>query len=191
MKIPALTSFTVLSVITLAGFFSGCATTVDHAEFVKSINFSNLDTFSYKHTLVTGMDWRDSEEIVVEDLSERVLCAELIERGFEQVDAKADFYVVAKWRKSISSYPGTFDHIDGPYESLNDRHKPSFRAAVRHTLILEIYESDTNNLFWRNDLPNIFDATQFTEERIKASLVRAIKNFPAHIEKDPNLPSIQ
>jgi hypothetical protein len=137
------------------------------------------------------MDWRGSEELITEDLSESVLSAELAARGFEQVDAGADFYVVSKWRKAISSYPGIFDHIDGPSAAINDHRNPSFRAAVRYTLIVEIYETDSNDLFWRAELPNIFDAIQYTETRVGASLKRAIRDFPNRVEKDPNLPSIE
>jgi hypothetical protein len=56
---------------------------------------------------------------------------------------------------------------------------------------LEIYESGTGNLFWSKDLPNIFNALQLTEERVVDSLKLAIKNFPQHIEKDPNLLNIE
>jgi hypothetical protein len=179
---------TSLAIVFLAGLFSGCMSIQSpNAEFVQSINFSALDTFSYKHTLVSGMDWRDSEKNVAEDRSENVLSAELLSRGFEQVDEGADFYVVTKWRKAVSSYPGVFDHIDDAYEALTDHRKPTHKISVRHTLIVELYDSSTGNVFWRNELPNIFDAIQFTEERITKSLERAIKKFPAHIEKDPNL----
>jgi len=45
-------------------------------------------------------------------------------------------------------------------------------------------------MFWRKDLPNIFDAVQFTEERVVESLKRAIDNFPERVENDPSLPNI-
>jgi len=179
------------TLLVLSGFFLGCATSSHHNEFVRSINFTPLDSFAYKHTLVTGMDWRDSEKQILEKLSEQVLRDELFKRGFEEVDGRPDFYVVAKWKKAVSSYPGLFDSIDGPTESINDRHNPSSRYAVRYTLTIEIYESKTLELFWRKELPNIFDALQFTEERATNSLRRAIKGFPNRIEKDPNLPNIQ
>lgn len=171
--------------------FSGCATTDPNAQFVGSVNFSGLEQFSYKHTLISGMNFRESEELLMEEMSELVLSSELNQRGFEQVDSGADFYVVTKWKKAVSSYPSIHDSIDGSFESLGRRDNPSYKFASRLHLTVEIYEADTNNLFWRNDLPNIFDATQFTEGRVIESLKHAIKNFPNRIEKDPNLPSIE
>ena len=83
------------------------------------------------------------------------------------------------------------DPILPPVEALNDRDNPSYRFASRLHLTVEIYESSTRNLFWRKDLPNIFDAVQLTEERVVESLRRAVENFPHRIEKDPNLPDIE
>lgn len=177
--------------IVLSILFAGCVSNSPNAEFVNTITFSSLQTFSYKHTLVTGMDFRDSEERFLEDISEQTLVEELKARGFEQVDADSDFYLVTKWKKAVSSYPGAFDSIDGPFDSLNRRDNPSYRFASRLHLTVEVYESSTQNLFWRKDLPNIFDAVQFTEERVIDSLQRAIKNFPERVEKDPSLPDIE
>ena len=160
-------------------------------DFVKSINFSPLDSFRYKHTLISGMEWRGAEEFMTEELSERVLSTELVARGFERVDDGADFFVVAKWRKAISSCPGVFDHIDGPAAAFNVRHKPSSLAAVRYTLIVEIYQAESNELFWRAELANLFDAIQHTETRVVASLKRAIRDFPHRVEKDSSLSNIQ
>jgi hypothetical protein len=102
-----------------------------------------------------------------------------------------DFFAVVKWKKAVSSYANPFDHID-PYREVMARRDDSSRMfASRLHLTLEIYETSTGNLFWRNELPNIFDAIQFTEARITDSLRLAIKNFPQHIPKDPNLPSVQ
>lgn len=182
----------ILPLLVAIILFSGCATTTDpNAQFVGSVDFTPLDQFSYKHTLITGMNFRESEELLIEEMSEVVLSSELRQRGFEQVDSDADFYVVTKWKKAVSSYPSIHDSIDGPFESLGRRDNPSYKFGSRLHLTVEIYEAGTNNLFWRNDLPNIFDATQFTEGRLIESLKHAIKNFPNRIEKDPNLPSIQ
>lgn len=179
----------VLLLLTL--LFTGCASTDSRSEFFNTITFSTLETFSYKHTLISGMDFRDSEELFLEELSEQTLVSAMKTRGFEQVDGQeSDFYIVTKWRKAVSSYPDMFDHIDSPMDSMNRRDNPSYRFASRLHLIVEVYEASTGNLFWRKDLPNIFDAVQFTEERVVDSLRRAIKNFPERVEKDPSLPDI-
>ena len=170
--------------------FTSCSSTAPYGEFVKTINFSSLDTFSYKHTLTTGMNFRKSDELLLEEFSEQVIVGQLEGRGFEPTVADADFFVVVKWKKLVSTYANPFDHIDPYYEVIARRDDPNSRFASRLHLTLEIYESSTRNLFWRNELPNIFDALQLTEERVSDSLKLAIKNFPQHIVKDPNLPSI-
>lgn len=172
-------------------FLGGCATPAPNAEFVKTVNFSSLETFSYKHSLISGMDFRESEEMLLEELSELVIVSELQARGFEQAEENADFYAVVKWKKAVSSYPSPFNHVDGAYDSFNRRDNPTYKFNSRMHVTLEIYESSTRNLFWRNDLPNIFDAIRMTEERVAESLKRSIKNFPDRIEKDPNLPDIE
>lgn len=169
----------------------GCATPTSNSEFVKTINFSSLETFNYKHSLISGMEFRESEEMLLEELSELTIISELQARGFELSEDNADFFAVVKWRKAVSSYPGRFDNIDGFQDSLNRRNNPTNKFGSRMHLILEIYESSTGNLFWSNDLPNIFDTIQITEGRIVDSLRRSIKNFPDRIEKDPNLPDIE
>jgi hypothetical protein len=184
MKVP-------LALMFVSALLVGCASNSPHSGFVKTVTFSSLQTFSYKHTLITGMDFRESEEQILEELSEKTLVSELSARDFEQVDSGGDFYVVTKWKKAVSSYPGIFDSIDGPRESLNDRDNPSYRFASRLHLTVEIYQSSSRELFWREELPNIFDATQFTEERVIASLQRAVEEFPERVEKDPNLPDIE
>lgn len=177
--------------LALSVFFTGCVSNTPNSEFVNTITFSSLDTFSYKHTLITGMDFRESEEQFLKGLSEQTLVAAFTARGFELVEADSDFFIVTKWKKAVSSYPGAFDSIDGPLDSINRRDNPSYRFSSRLHLTVEVYETSTHNLFWRKDLPNIFDAVQLTEERVVESLRRAIKNFPERIEKDPSLPNIQ
>jgi len=170
--------------------FTACLSTPPYGEFVKTINFSSLDTFSYKHTLTTGMNFRKSDELLLEEFSEQVIVGQLEGRGFQSTAADADFFVVVKWKKLVSTYANPFDHIDPYNEVIARRDDPSSRFASRLHLTLEIYESSTRNLFWRNELPNIFDALQLSEERVTESLKLAIKDFPQHIVKDPNLPSI-
>ena len=182
----------VLAALFLFSLFSGCMSTpTPNAEFVNSVNFSSLDTFSFKHTLISGMDFRESEEMLLEKLSAQTIRQELQARGFEPVQANADFYAVVKWKKSVSGYADPFDHIDPVHEVMARRDDAAMRFASRLHLTLEIYQSGTDKLFWRKDLPNIFDALQLTEERIVDSLKRAIQNFPQRIEKDPNLPNLE
>ena len=172
--------------------FTACLSTPPYGEFVKTINFSSLDTFSYKHTLTTGMNFRKSDELLLEEFSEKVIVSQLEGRGFQSTAAvaDADFFVVVKWKKLVSTYANPFDHIDPYNEVIARRDDPSSRFASRLHLTLEIYESSTRNLFWRNELPNIFDALQLSEDRVTGSLKLAIKDFPQHIVKDPNLPNI-
>jgi hypothetical protein len=181
----------LLPALVCLSLFSGCATSSPHAEFVKTVNFSSLDEFSFKHTLISGMDFRESNELLLEDLSEQTLVSELKSRGFDLVSSDADFFVVVKWKKAVTTYANPFDHIDPYTEVVARRESPTSMFASRLHLTVEIYESRSGNLFWRNELPNIFDANQFTEARVVAALHEAIKNFPQHIEKDPNLPSIE
>ena len=137
------------------------------------------------------MDFRESEELLLEELSKKIIVEELQLRGFKPVPVAADFYIVAKWKKSVTIYANPFDHID-PYNMvIARRDDPSSRYASRLHLTLEIYDSSSRNLFWRNELPNIFNALQLTEKRVTDSLKLAIKNFPQHIAKDPNLPNIE
>lgn len=187
-------SRTLLGYLLCAVVLTGCATfetSGPAGDFVRSTNFSQLDTFSYKHTMVTGMAFRGSQEFAIKELSQQVLTEELTTRGFEAVESGGDFYVVAKWRKELSSHAGLFDSVDGPTATMNRRNHDMPSAAVRFTLVVELYETATSELFWRAELPNIFDAIQYSEERVSLSLRRAIQNFPDHIEKDPNLPNIE
>ena len=184
-------STALLLTLAILTSFTACVNTSPYSEFVKTVKFSSLDTFSFKHTLITGMDFRESEEFLLEELSKRVIVEELQLRGFEHDPTAADFFAVVKWKKSVSIHANPYDHID-PYNRLIDRRDdPASRFALRLHLTLEIYENSTRNLFWRNELPNIFDALQLTEKRVTNSLKLAIKKFPQHIVKDPNLPSIQ
>ena len=171
----------------------GCATSVDdgRSEFTKTINFSSLGNFSYRTTHVTGMEWRESEQYFLEEWSEAVIEQEMVQRGFELVDADPDFYAVVKWRKQVSSYVNNFDPIDGPGATINRRNTGPTSFAARVSMTIEIYNAETNQMFWRKDQPNLFEAIQFTQDRVCKSLQRGIQNFPERIEKDPNLPDIE
>ena len=184
------TAYLLLTLVILTSF-TACINTTSYSEFVKTVKFSSLNTFSFKHTLITGLDFRESEELLLEELSKQIIVEELKLRGFEPDPVEADFFAVVKWKKSVSIYANPHDHID-PFNMVIDRHdNPISRFASRLHLTLEIYESSTRNLFWRNELPNIFDALQLTEKRVTDSLKLAIKNFPMHIVKDPNLPNLE
>ena len=189
-------SFYPLTVIVLlsAGFLTGCATlkpTRTPGDFVRSIHFSPLNSFSYDRTVVSGMNYRNVEEAALNTLSEQVLKKELRARGFEAIESNGDFYVVVKWHKQISSYAGLFDSVEGPTSTMHRRYDGNSSTAVRVSLTVEIYNTTTNEIFWRAELPNIFDAIQFSEARVAQSLSRAIQQFPERIEKDPNLPNIE
>ena len=185
--------FTSLGLLALFLGLSGCVSNDDNgrSEFTKTITFSQLETFSFKTTLISGMAWRESEEYFLEDCSKKVLEQEMAERGFELVDGDADFFAVVKWRKSVSSYVNHFDPVDGPIASLNRRNALPSSFTARVSMVIELYRTETGQMFWRKDLPNLFDAIQFTEERVRESLKRGIRNFPERIEKDPNLPDIE
>ncbi|NBB79245.1 MAG: DUF4136 domain-containing protein, partial [Verrucomicrobia bacterium] len=129
---------------------AGCASTQPHAEFVKTVNFSALDTFRFKHTIVTGMEFRDSEKRLLESLSESTITSELRALGFEEVAAEADFFAVVKWTKAVSTPANAFQHID-PYSQVMARRDEATRIASRLHLTLELYETDSGNLFWRKD----------------------------------------
>ncbi|ADE54165.1 DUF4136 domain-containing protein [Coraliomargarita akajimensis] len=178
--------------VLVVGGLTGCQTKDSgRSEFVKTVEFSALDTFNYKHTLSSGMEWADSQRLMLEALSEEILCEELVARGFEQVPEAGDFEAVVKWRKASTSHATGFEHIDGPrsprYRRMND---PVNRVAMaRIHLVIELYDRESGNLFWRKELPNVFDAIELTEDRITRALQLGIKNFPDRIIKDPNLKS--
>ena len=138
---------------------------------MRSTDFSPIDTFRYQHTMVSGMAFRlSSQEMVMKELSEKVLTEALAARGFEAVASDEDFYVVTKWRKEIDM---------------------STTETVRFSLTVELYDGVTKAVFWRAELPYIFNAMQWSEERVSQTLRLAIENFPDRIEKDPNLPNIE
>lgn len=169
----------------------GCATKGPNSEFVRTVTFSALQTFDYKRSLISGMEFRDSEKMLLRDLSEQVTIDLFQQRGFERDQENPDFFVVVKWRKAVSSQPDLFDSIDGPLETMNRRESPGLQFASRYHLIVEAYETENEQVFWRKELPNIFDAIQLTEERVTDSLSRALENFPQRVEKDPSLPDLE
>lgn len=189
MKVVSLLSGIALIIMALLGAGCETAATAKNAEFVKTVNFSNLDSFHYENTLIVGMEFRESEKFLLEDLSEQVLSDEMSARGFENREGAGDFFVVAKWRKAASVYVNAFDPIDGPHATFNRSRENSSLARI--SLVLEVYEASSGNLFWRKDMSNAFDAIQLTEDRATRTLQKAVENFPERIEKDPTLQNIQ
>ena len=165
---------TPLALMLCALLFSGCASfemTHYSGDFVRPLDVKALDAVSYRHTMISGMVYRNSsQELVMKDLSQKVLMQELNARGYEPVSGGADFYAVSKWRKEIN---------------------PSAAEAVRFSLIVELYESATDKVFWRAELPYIFNAMQWSEERVSQTMRMAIEDFPSRLESAPNPPSVQ
>jgi len=189
--LPRTFNYTPIVLLVLSLVATGCVSNKTDSEFVGTITFSSLDTFSYKDTIVTGLDFREFEERQLQDLSGQIVPEAFSAKDFERVESGGDFFVVTKWEKAVSNYPDPFDHVDGATEFFERADRPSHRFGSRIHLTVEVYESSSGKLFWRKHLPNIFDSVQFTEERVVAALQRAAKNFPVRVPKDPNLPNIE
>lgn len=151
---------------------SGCASfesTTLVGDFVKPTDMSPLDSFRYEHTMVSGMlGLRSTQAMVMKKLSEHVLTQELSQRGYASAGQEADFYIVSKWRKEINL---------------------SAAEAVRFSLIVEFYDTANKTLFWRAELPYIFNALQWSDARVSQTLRLAIQNFPDHKKKVSELPT--
>ena len=151
---------------------SGCASfesTTLVGDFVKPTDMSPLDSFRYEHTMVSGMlGLRSTQAMVMKKLSEHVLTQELSQRGYASAGQEADFYIVSKWRKEINL---------------------SAAEAVRFSLIVEFYDTANKTLFWRAELPYIFNALQWSDARVSQTLRLAIQNFPDHKTKVSELPT--
>lgn len=159
MKFPTLTVWLCLL---SAVFVTGCETFESQGptgKFVQTVDVAALKTFSYKHTLLSGMAKNvNSRAMVYEELSPQVLTAGLVERGFDSVATGGDFYVVTKWRQETN---------------LNAA------EVVRYSLIVELYETATNKVFWRSEQPYAFNAIQYSEQRITQTLQQGIQGFPS------------
>ena len=83
--------------------------------------------------------------MVMKQLSENVLTQELSQRGDASAGQEADFYIVSKWRKEINL---------------------SADEAVRFSLIVELYDAANKFLFWRAELPYIFNALLWSDARV-------------------------
>lgn len=153
---------------------AGCASFEsigNYGDFSRPTDMSSYDSFRYDHTMISGMVYRNRpQELVMKSLSEQVLTQEFSQRGYASAGQDADFYVVSKWRKEVNM---------------------SAAAVVRFSLIVEIYESSNKTLFWRAELPYIFNAMQWSEERVSQTLRLAVQNFPEHYSKVTELPSVE
>ena len=119
--------------------------------------------------MVSGMvDRRSSHALVMKKLSENVLTQELSQRGYASAGQEATFYVISKWRKEINL---------------------SAAEAVRFSLIVELYDTANQSLFWRAELPYIFNASQWSDNRVSQTLRLAIQDFPDYITKASELPT--
>lgn len=150
---------------------AGCASfesTGTYGDFVRPTDMSSYDSFRYEHTMISGMAYRNSsQELVMKSLSEKVLTQEFSQRGYASAGQDADFYVVSKWRKEVNM---------------------SAAEVVRFSLIVEIYDASNKTLFWRAELPYIFNAMQWSEERVSQTLRLAVQNFPDHNATVSELP---
>jgi hypothetical protein len=161
-----------LAALFLVALLSGCASfqsTTSFGDFVKPTDMSSLKCFRYEHTMVSGMvDRRSSQALVMKELSENVLTQELSQRGYASAGQEATFFVVSKWRKEINL---------------------SAAEAVRFSLIVELYDTANKSLFWRAELPYIFNASQWSANRVSQTLRLAIQDFPDYITKTSELPT--
>ena len=183
----------IIGAFILVLYSSSCVNKNPFSEFVKTINFSNLDSFKVENTLLTGLNFRKSDQVILERLSEEIITYKLSSLGFVPASSTidADFSVIITWKKALSYYSNPTDHID-PYAQVLARKNDRIGHLIpRLNLLIEIYSNSRNEIFWRKELPNIFDAPELTEDRVRDSLKRAIKGFPARVIKDPNLPTIQ
>ena len=158
-------AFRILSAaLFTVALMTGCASfesTRTSGDFIRPTDLSSFDSFRYEHTMVSGMVYRmSSQEMVMKELSEKVLTQSLSERGYTLAGQDAKFYVVSKWRKEINM---------------------SAAEAVRFSLVVELYDAPNKTLFWRAELPYIFNAMQWSEGRISQTLRLAIQNFPNHM----------
>lgn len=155
-------------------FMAGCASFESigtSGDFARPTDMSSFDSFRYEHTMISGMVYRNSsQELVMKELSEKVLTQELSQRGYTETGEDAKFYVVSKWRKEINL---------------------SAAEVVRYSLIVELYDASNKTLFWRAELPYVFNGMQWSEERISQTLRLAIQNFPNHMATGTELPNAE
>lgn len=180
----------ILGVLTTL-FFAGCTAQAPYAEFTKTTEFSRLQRFSYKDTLVPNRGFREFEKEFLKKISEQTIIRELEARDFTLDEKQADFYVVVKWRKAInhdSDFSGTVDEVSSIF-SQSDNLRFQFDSRIQ--LVVEFYGVLDDELFWRDEVQDMWHPIQFTEKRIVPALKYAIKHFPDRIGKSPDLLDIE
>lgn len=175
----------------IALFQVSCVQTEKYSEFTSTINFSTLDTYVIRDVLTTGHGRKPHEIEQLETLSRESLHSALAAKDFQVSDTGTDFYWVVEWNKSSSLNPNFTDSINGLQAELRKSDDPGGNIAIRWHLTLSAYVFESGELFWQKKLPNLFEALEFNEWRIRASIERAIQNFPNRLEKDPSLPMIE
>lgn len=178
----------LLFVLSLLG---GCTTSQKYSEFVQDITFSRLQTYSYAGVETDGARWKDAQVEVLNQLGDEVLSAEMDERGFRYAESGADFYVMTRWVKAVTLQDNYSKHSVGLSALRQDTHEQAGGLALRCRLSVEVYEGASGRLFWKKEMPDVFDAIDFTESRVRHALRRAIRGFPECVERDPNLPDLQ
>lgn len=171
-------------------FISGCQSPqTKYSEFIKTVTFSELDTYLYKETAFSGLEWRDADRLMLEQLSAAVIGKELNERGFCATASEADFQIVTRWHKSVSISKAHMGPVNVPGHTLHDYGNRS-GYVICATLTVELTEIASGNVFWRKELRPTFEILQLSEKRVTLALEKAMQNFPERIIKDPLLPSI-
>jgi hypothetical protein len=149
--------------VVCAVLFSGCATFQSSGPvgaFVKPTDVAMLNTFRYDHTLVSGMvSMYSPQELVMKELSQQVLTDTFQQRSYTLDSSQPDFYIVAKWRKEVNM---------------------SAAEPIRFSLIVELYDASNHTLFWSAQLPYVFTAIEWSEQRVSDTLRLAVQNFPDH-----------
>lgn len=181
----------VLPLISLLILLTGCQTKEKHKEFVKTITFSNLETFNYAGIVFEGLELEGDDEKQLTGTSKRVVLTKLAERGFEPTNADGDFTVVVVWRKVVSAGYDKFDSVHELNDFAAHRDSIGHRISILYDLSIEMFQPSTGYRFWEKKLSKVFKVLELSEYRIEEAITLAIENFPTRVEKDSNLPDIQ
>ncbi len=175
MSLMRVSPFFLFSVL----LWAGCASTPDNGGFVRPVDTGLWRTFEVEPAMTTGFNWDGSDAMVVERVSGTALTDAFIGKGYEPVGEgmKADFRALAKWRKYAGQRGSLFNPVD-PAQGRLETERPANGFAVRYGLVLEIFDGGTGELLWRSDLPAVFEAIRFSEDRVIQSVQRAAAGFP-------------
>jgi len=179
-----------LTLTAISLVLTSCASKSTYNEFVQTINFTGLDHYTIAEVVVEGNDLNEADVTILQKASTDTLTVAMEARDFSAANP-GDFTWQIHWEKKATFNPSALESIDPFREELNRRDEPSQRFARRWHLRLEAYLPNNPAPFWVKQLDNLFDAIELNEERVIASLERAIKNFPVRVEKNPNLPDIE